>query len=127
MVAITGLGVVVIAFASAGEDPPKEDVLKRGAELFAREWLPGDGRGSGGDGLGPVYNETSCVACHHQGGPGGAGPTSTNVEILSARSFGADAGDLRRTFTLAFGHRRASSCTAMELILNTRGNGSVCW
>jgi CxxC motif-containing protein (DUF1111 family) len=24
------------------------------------------------------------VACHHQGGPGGAGPTSTNVEILSA-------------------------------------------
>jgi CxxC motif-containing protein (DUF1111 family) len=88
--AITGLGVVAIAFASAGDDPPNKEVLTRGAELFAREWLPGDGRGSGGDGLGPVYNETSCVACHHQGGPGGAGPTSTNVEILTARSFGRD-------------------------------------
>ena len=87
---IVGLGVVAIAFASAGDGPPNKEVLTRGAELFAREWLPGDGRGSGGDGLGPVYNETSCVACHHQGGPGGAGPTSTNVEILTARSFGRD-------------------------------------
>ena len=58
--------------------------ILRGAELFAREWLPGDSKGSGGDGLGPVYNETSCLACHHQGGPGGAGPASTNVEILTA-------------------------------------------
>ena len=56
----------------------------RGADLFAREWLPDDSKGAARDGLGPVYNETSCVACHHQGGPGGAGPTSTNVEILSA-------------------------------------------
>src|SRR5689334_15889255 len=30
-----------------------------GAELFAREWLPEDSKGPGGDGLGPVYNETS--------------------------------------------------------------------
>jgi CxxC motif-containing protein (DUF1111 family) len=59
------------------------DLAAKGADLFAREWLPEDSKGPGGDGLGPVYNETSCVACHHQGGPGGAGPTSANVEILS--------------------------------------------
>jgi CxxC motif-containing protein (DUF1111 family) len=75
-----------ITFALAGDQQPAQDVVARGAELFATEWLPRqrDAKGGLGDGLGPVYNETSCVACHHQGGPGGAGPTSTNVEILSA-------------------------------------------
>jgi CxxC motif-containing protein (DUF1111 family) len=75
-----------IAFAFAGDQQPAQDVVARGAELFATEWLPRqrDAKGGLGDGLGPVYNETSCVACHHQGGLGGAGPTSTNVEILSA-------------------------------------------
>ena len=63
-----------LAPASAVGHNPDDDVVLRGAELFAREWLPGDSKGPGGDGLGPVYNETSCVACHHQGGPGGPGP-----------------------------------------------------
>src|SRR5262249_9636849 len=34
---------------------------------------------AGGDGLGPVYNATSCVECHHQGGTGGAGGLEHNV------------------------------------------------
>jgi CxxC motif-containing protein (DUF1111 family) len=80
-----GLGFIAASNARAWDDQPTNDVLMRGAELFATEWLPADPKGPGGDGLGPVYNETSCVACHHQGGPGGAGPTSTNVEILTAR------------------------------------------
>lgn len=78
-VAIAGLGVVAVAFAAAGDEPPNKEVLMRGAELFARDWEPGDAKGTGGDGLGPLYNETSCVACHFQGGTGGAGrpaPTS---------------------------------------------------
>ena len=54
-----------------------------GRELFAREWLPHDPRCHGGDGLGPVYNETSCLACHGQAAPGGGGPEDKNVEILS--------------------------------------------
>jgi len=83
---IIAWGVVAVTFARAADDQPADDVLMRGAGLFAREWLPVDPKGSGGDGLGPVYNETSCIACHHQGGPGGAGPTSTNVEILTARA-----------------------------------------
>jgi CxxC motif-containing protein (DUF1111 family) len=75
-----------ITLALAGDQQPAHESVARGAELFATEWLPRqrDAKGGRGDGLGPVYNETSCVACHHQGGPGGAGPTSTNVEILSA-------------------------------------------
>ncbi len=55
-----------------------------GRALFLYEWLPDDPRSHGGDGLGPVYNESSCVACHNQGGVGGAGPANKNVEILSS-------------------------------------------
>ena len=82
--AIVALGVFAFSAAWAGDDRPSDDVLAKGAGLFAREWLPSDPKGPGGDGLGPFYNETSCIACHHQGGPGGAGPISTNVEIVSA-------------------------------------------
>ena len=35
-----------------------------------------------GDGLGPLYNATSCLDCHRQGGPGGAGPASQNVDVV---------------------------------------------
>ncbi|HTI52008.1 MAG TPA: di-heme oxidoredictase family protein, partial [Planctomycetaceae bacterium] len=42
-----------------------------GRELFLREWIANDPRSHGGDGLGPVFNDTSCVSCHNQGGVGG--------------------------------------------------------
>ena len=59
-------------------------LVQQGEELFHREWMPDDPRSQGGDGLGPVYNDTSCVACHNLGAPGGGGPASKNVPILSA-------------------------------------------
>jgi CxxC motif-containing protein (DUF1111 family) len=43
---------------------------------------------SHGDGLGPVYNATSCVACHNQGGTGGGGPSRRNVQILTPIAVG---------------------------------------
>jgi len=55
-----------------------------GREIFLREWLPNDPRSHGGDGLGPVFNDTSCVACHNLGGAGGGGPASKNVDIITA-------------------------------------------
>jgi CxxC motif-containing protein (DUF1111 family) len=51
--------------------------------LFFREWMPDDPRSHGGDGLGPVFNDSSCVACHNLGGAGGGGPNSKNVDIVS--------------------------------------------
>jgi CxxC motif-containing protein (DUF1111 family) len=62
------------------------DERARGRELFEREWLPGDSRAHGGDGLGPVYNDSSCIACHNLGGTGGGGPASKNVDIITASS-----------------------------------------
>ena len=60
------------------------DLIARGKALFLEEWSPGAPSRHGGDGLGPVYNDTSCVACHNLGGSGGAGPASKNVDLLSA-------------------------------------------
>ncbi len=54
-----------------------------GRELFSHPWVPGDRRSHGGDGLGPVFNERSCVGCHHQGGPGGGGTADKNIEIIT--------------------------------------------
>ncbi|MDA0590753.1 MAG: c-type cytochrome [Planctomycetota bacterium] len=62
---------------------PAADSVAVGKELFHREWLANDPRSHGGDGLGPVFNESSCVACHNQGGAGGGGAASNNVAILT--------------------------------------------
>lgn len=49
-----------------------------GRDLFEREWAKND-PDAHGDGLGPVYNATSCAACHFQGGLGGAGSADHNA------------------------------------------------
>lgn len=58
------------------ETPPA--MVEAGKTLFDHEWQPDDPL-TGGDGLGPVFNAKSCVACHRQGAPGGGGPNEHNV------------------------------------------------
>jgi CxxC motif-containing protein (DUF1111 family) len=87
------LGACVLwggAALAAGDDP--DDRAQQGRDLFLKEWLPGTPSDHGGDGLGPVYNDSSCVACHNQGGAGGAGPASKNVDIITAVVTPADDG-----------------------------------
>ena len=68
----------------AGESRPSPgEVIALGRALFDRRWLPNDARCHGGDGLGPVFNATSCLDCHSQGGPGGGGPARTNAELVT--------------------------------------------
>ncbi len=89
--------------------PPSADTLELGRILFLREWRPNDPRSHGGDGLGPVFNESSCVACHHQGGVGGGGPADKNVDIITAAPISAPGpatrGGLRRNSARAAGFR----------------------
>src|SRR5262249_3072572 len=58
-------------------------VRQAGLVLFEHEWTPGDSWAAG-DGLGPVFNERSCVACHSQGGVGGGGDARHNVAAFEA-------------------------------------------
>ncbi len=103
-----------------------------GQEIFMREWLANDPRSHGGDGLGPVFNDTSCVACHNQGGPGGGGAASKNVEIVSAVSQGvagfnsvrpqrsASSEFVRSMFGLGLDHNPPDPAAALELMNRER-------
>lgn len=87
---MTGTGVFVITLAAVawwvcGDGIPvlwgptaSAAEIAAGKELFEREWTANDPLASG-DGLGPVFNARSCVACHSQGGTGGGGNVSHNV------------------------------------------------
>jgi CxxC motif-containing protein (DUF1111 family) len=72
------------ALTTASTATAPASATPNGKELFHREWIPGDPRSHGGDGLGPVFNDSSCVACHNLGGSGGGGPASKNVDIITA-------------------------------------------
>src|SRR5687767_6740594 len=78
------LSIVVLTYCvvpwPSWRGPPSASaaVKAKGHELFVHEWTPNDSLAKG-DGLGPVFNAASCVACHHQGGAGGAGPGPANV------------------------------------------------
>jgi CxxC motif-containing protein (DUF1111 family) len=67
--------------------PPAVDpgMARAGEVLFKHDWKPKDPLSPGGDGLGPVFNATSCLACHNQGGPGGGGGREHNVTTFTVR------------------------------------------
>jgi CxxC motif-containing protein (DUF1111 family) len=58
--------------------------VKRGQLLFQRVWQHNSAADATSDGLGPLFNERSCAACHFLGGLGGAGRNEHNVQLLTA-------------------------------------------
>lgn len=56
---------------------------EKGRLLFERVWKIGENATKDDDGLGPMFNERSCVACHALGGVGGGGPNQKNVDLLT--------------------------------------------
>jgi len=80
---LIGIGVlaIVAATAKAWTNRVTPQTIAAGKVLFEHEWTVDDPL-AGGDGLGPVYNATSCVACHFQGGVGGGGPNQHNVNAF---------------------------------------------
>ncbi|WP_373653693.1 di-heme oxidoredictase family protein [Schlesneria sp. DSM 10557] len=61
---------------------PTEAQIAHGRALFEHKWTENDPLSGKGDGLGPVFNATSCVECHFQGTVGGAGPNKFNVKTF---------------------------------------------
>jgi CxxC motif-containing protein (DUF1111 family) len=89
---LLGLGLAIgttLSVALAGDHRHRTSELVprdvfEGKQLFEKMWEPDEPSPLGGDGLGPLYNEQSCVACHNQGGPGGGGPKEVNVNLIAA-------------------------------------------
>jgi CxxC motif-containing protein (DUF1111 family) len=79
VVALTPVGLRVATWRSQKHHAVDPAMAQAGQELFKHQWKPNDPLANGGDGLGPVYNANSCVACHHQGGVGGSGGVEHNV------------------------------------------------
>lgn len=81
---VSVLGSTVICFGVGfGWDlwnhGPSPEEIAAGKTIFEHVFTVNDPRCGGGDGLGPVFNERSCVACHFQAGVGGAGSNKQNV------------------------------------------------
>lgn len=86
VVGVTVLAVCIVPMPSWRGDPHASAEAKaKGHELFVHEWTPNDPLAKG-DGLGPVFNAASCVACHHQGGAGGGGPAAANVRAFAVEA-----------------------------------------
>jgi CxxC motif-containing protein (DUF1111 family) len=107
LVALAPVGVRVLTWPGFRRPVIDPAMAQAGETLFQHEWKPNDPLSSGGDGLGPVYNATSCVACHHQGGPGGAGGLEHNVTTFTINQFTVDQ---RREVREGVVHARAVNC-----------------
>ncbi|MCC7421464.1 MAG: c-type cytochrome [Planctomycetaceae bacterium] len=79
--------LTIKAFSARPPAPKPIDVsaAEAGKALFLHEFTANDPLCPNGDGLGPVFNAKSCVACHRQGGVGGSGPQDANVHAFIAR------------------------------------------
>src|SRR5437867_4376346 len=89
-----------------------------GHELFTRDWSQPDVKpAEGGDGLGPMFNDVSCVACHQLGGIGGAGAAAKNVQLLHLT--GAHGSPLKSTLRVTDQVNKARQKVHPELVNGT--------
>ncbi|MEM1068759.1 MAG: di-heme oxidoredictase family protein [Planctomycetota bacterium] len=75
----------LIALACGNQTGAHQPDIVLGRALFERDWPVKDPR-FGGDGLGPLFNGQSCVACHNQGGVGGGGEAEFNANTVGIES-----------------------------------------
>jgi CxxC motif-containing protein (DUF1111 family) len=85
-VILAPVGVRVLTWPGSRRLAVDPAMAQAGQTLFLHEWKANDPLANGGDGLGPVYNAKSCVACHNQHGPGGAGGLQHNVTTFAFTS-----------------------------------------
>jgi CxxC motif-containing protein (DUF1111 family) len=93
---LSGVWLGLIPWTLSPSWAPADELT--GQDLYAKKWVSHDPRSGKGDGLGPMHNASSCVACHHQAGPGGGGGREHNVDLLSVvpPKGMVDAGEQRR-------------------------------
>jgi CxxC motif-containing protein (DUF1111 family) len=84
--ALVPVGLRSLLWRNPRQPEVDETMARAGETLFLHDWTPRDPLAKGGDGLGPVFNATSCVACHRQGGVGGSGDLKHNVTMFTVRT-----------------------------------------
>src|SRR5438270_3215555 len=85
VLALVPPGMRWLFLPKAGMPSVDPTMAQAGEVLFKHAWKPEDPLCAGGDGLGPLFNADSCLACHHQGGSGGSGGLPFNVTAFSAQ------------------------------------------
>jgi CxxC motif-containing protein (DUF1111 family) len=138
MLAVVPAGLRALSWRTAAR-PVDAEMAQAGETLFNHEWYVGDPLCTGGDGLGPVFNATSCVACHHQGGVGGSGGLEHNVTLFTVApaSPGESVGQgviharathptLQETLSLVDPSLPAISQPRLNQLIVLRGDGRQC-
>jgi CxxC motif-containing protein (DUF1111 family) len=80
--------VRLATWTSPAPQPVDLAAAAQGHALFEHVWTPDDPLAGAGDGLGPVFNASSCLACHRQGGIGGSGSRDNNVTTFTVLAQG---------------------------------------
>lgn len=91
IVALAPAGIRLMTWPGFRQQALDPQMVQAGQTLFEHDWKPNDPLAEGGDGLGPVCNATSCLACHNQGRPGGGGDLTHNVTTFVFQSDAAAA------------------------------------
>lgn len=92
----TTIGLLIAGFAAPLAVAKSPAVLAEGRMLFEKNWSAGN-PSIGSDGLGPLFNGRSCVACHRQGGVGGAGEAEFNAKTIGIERMQITGGAVDRT------------------------------
>ena len=66
-------------------DEDEQELFARGASRAARVWTPAEG-------LGPVFNTTSCLACHERPAVGGDASPHRDTYLIRQTTRGAGVG-----------------------------------
>lgn len=74
--------------------------IQLGQQLFTQPFSPLP-LTPAGDGLGPLFNHVSCVACHHSGGVGGAGDHRFNARTFAIQQLRFNPQATRQNLTQA--------------------------
>jgi CxxC motif-containing protein (DUF1111 family) len=86
IVLLAPAGIRLLTWPGFRKQALDPQTVQAGQTLFVHQWKAKDPLTGGGDGLGPVYNADSCVACHNQAGPGGGGDLRHNVTTYAFQS-----------------------------------------
>src|SRR5262245_58541980 len=95
VLALAPVGVRVLTWPAPRQHADDAAAAQAGHKLFVHDWTSRDPLSPRGDGLGPVFNASSCVACHNQAGVGGAGGLQHNVTAFVVRPPGQRNGPAR--------------------------------